>query len=321
MNSNRQLGRILWTLAVLLGSSTGVWAEPPEAAELIRQHDRNADGKLDREELQQALAQLFPTSPKFIRVERSPEGVPQSLATSIATYRTEDNRLQVDLIGAVHVADRVYYDKLNEQFQRYDAVLYELVAPEGTRVPRGGQKSQHPVGRMQEAIKNLLDLSFQLNHIDYGAANLIHADMSPEEFARSMEERGESFLQMLFRMLGQAAAQSGRSNQVSDTDLLFAFFSSDRALKLKRVMAAQFEDLDGQMQILDGPEGSTLISQRNKKALEVLRREVDRGRGKVAIFYGAGHMPDIARRLETEWGMHLEGEQWLTAWDMTGKRP
>ena len=116
-----------------------------------------------------------------------------------------------------------------------------------------------------------------------------------------MEERGESFLQLLFRMLGQAAAQSGRTNQASDTDLLFAFFARDRALKLKRVMAAQFEDLDGQMRVLDGPEGSTLISQRNKKALEVLRREVDRGHRKLAIFYGAGHMPDIARRLQEDW--------------------
>jgi hypothetical protein len=320
MNSNRQLAGILFATAVLLGCSAGVRGEPPEAAELIRRHDRDADGKLDRDELREALSRLFPSTPKFIRIERNAQGIPQSLDTSVATYRTRDGRLQVDLIGAVHVADQSYYEKLNEQFQHYDAVLYELVAPEGTRVPAGGAKSQHPVGRMQEAIKDLLDLSYQLNHINYGAANLIHADMSPDEFARSMEERGESFLQILFRMLGQAAAQSGRTNQVSDTDLLFAFFSSDRALKLKRVMAAQFEDLDGQMQILDGPEGSTLISQRNKKVLEVLRREIDRGRTKLAIFYGAGHMPDIARRLETEWEMQLASEQWLTAWDMSGKK-
>ena len=133
-----------------------------------------------------------------------------------------------------------------------------------------------------------------------------------------MEDRGESFLQLLFRMMGQAAAQAGREDQVSDTDLLFAFFSRDRALKLKRVMASQFEDLGGQMRVLEGPNGSTLITERNKKALEVLRREVQRGRRKVAIFYGAGHMPDLARRLQAEWRLQPQKEQWLTAWDMSG---
>ena len=227
---------------------------------------------------------------------------------------------EVDLIGAVHVADRKYYEKLNEQFRLYDAVLYELVAAEGTRVPQKGQRSQHPVGRMQEAIKTLLELSFQLNHIDYSAPNLVHADMSPEEFAKSMEERGESFLQILFRMLGQAAAQSGRADQINDADLLFAFFARDRALRLKRAMAAQFEDLDTQMRVLEGPQGSTLISQRNKKALEVLQREMDQGHRKLAIFYGAGHMPDMARRLQEDLGLRPDDElKWLTAWDMSSR--
>lgn len=305
-------------LAVIACGAVVVRAEPPDAAALISQHDHNADGKLDRTELEQALATLFPSSPQFVRVTRNERNVPQSLETSVVTYRARDGQLQVDLIGAIHVADRSYYEKLNAQFRQYDAVLYELVAPEGTRVPRGGQKSQHPVGRMQEAIKTLLDLSFQLNHIDYTAPNLVHADMSPEQFAESMEERGESFLQVVFRMMGQAAAQAGRGDQPSDADLLLALFARDRALKLKRVMAAQFEDLDGQMQIFEGPEGSTLISERNKRALEVLKREVDRGRHKLAIFYGAGHMPDMARRLEETWGLKATGQQWLTAWDMSG---
>ena len=45
----------------------------------------------------------------------------------------------VDLIGAVHVGEKAYYEALNKQFEDYDAVLYELVAPEGTRVPKGAK--------------------------------------------------------------------------------------------------------------------------------------------------------------------------------------
>ncbi len=315
IQGGRLYGPLLGT-ALAVGIGLAVYAEPPEATALIREYDRDADGKLDRDELHGALQSLFPTEPQFVRITRDQRKVPQSLETSIVPFQATDGGLQVDLIGAVHVGDREYYQKLNQQFRQYDAVLYELVAPEGTRIPAGGSKSQHPVGRMQEGIKTLLELSFQLNHIDYTAPNLVHADMSPDEFSKSMEDRGESFLQLLFRMMGQAAAQAGREDQVSDTDLLFAFFSRDRALKLKRVMASQFEDLGGQMRVLEGPEGSTLITERNKKALEVLRREVQRGRRKVAIFYGAGHMPDLARRLQAEWHLQPRKERWLIAWDM-----
>ena len=167
-----QSGRIygpLLGVALVVGGGLALYAEHPQATALIRDYDRDADGKLDRDELHRALRSLFPTDPQFVRITRDQRKVPQSLETSIVAFQAADGDLQVDLIGAVHVADREYYQKLNEQFRKYDAVLYELVAPEGTRIPSGGSKSQHPVGRMQEGIKTLLELSFQLNHIDYTA--------------------------------------------------------------------------------------------------------------------------------------------------------
>ncbi len=47
--------------------------------------------------------------------------------------------MQVDLIGAVHIAHREYFQLLNKKFRNYDAVLYELVAdPEAhSRVEAG----------------------------------------------------------------------------------------------------------------------------------------------------------------------------------------
>ncbi len=40
------------------------------------------------------------------------------------------NGLEVDLIGAIHIADKSYYDTLNESFKGYDALLYEMVGSE-----------------------------------------------------------------------------------------------------------------------------------------------------------------------------------------------
>ena len=98
--------------------------------------------------------------------------------------------------------------------------------------------------------------------------------------------------------------------------LLMALFDKNRALALKKAMAGQFENLGGTMLALDGPGGSTLVSERNKKALSVLRRELDAGKRKVAIFYGAGHMPDMAKRLEKDFGLVPTTTRWLVAWDM-----
>jgi len=66
---------------------------------------------------------------------------------------------------------------------------------------------------------------------------------------------------------------------------------------LKRVLAGQFEHMDSMMEALEGPDGSTIIAERNKVALETLKEQIAAGKLKIGIFYGAGHMPDMERRL------------------------
>jgi hypothetical protein len=99
-----------------------------------------------------------------------------------------------------------------------------------------------------------------------------------------------------------------------------ALFDKNRAMALKRVMAEQFEQLGGMLEVIDGPKGSTLISDRNKRALDVLRQQTDGGKKKLAIFYGAGHMPDMEKRLHDDFGLRKVETRWLKAWDLVGKR-
>ena len=260
--------------------------------------------------------------PLFVRLLRDEHDTPTALQTATVRFvapEAERQGLVVDLIGVVHIGEKEYYERLNEQFKQYDAVLYELVAPPGTRVPKGGAKSKHPVGQLQQLMKNVLELDFQLDHIDYHQQNFQHADMSPEDFAKSMADRNESFFELFLKMMAQGMVQQSKKGGggTSDAELLMALFDRNRALALKRLVAEQFEDLDGAMSALDGPEGSTLLTERNKKALEVLKQDIDGGQKRLAIFYGAGHMPDMAERLESEFGLKREGkEEWLTAWNM-----
>ncbi len=276
---------------------------------------------------------------EWVRLTKDDNGDPQALEVAIVRYmparlakqfagrvkegQLPESRHYVDLIGAVHVGDRAYYDKLNRQFRQYQALLYELVAPEGTRVERGrGTSNLHPVGAMQNSIKSMLELEHQLEMVDYMRPNFVHADMSPEEFGKSMTDRDESFLQMYMRMAGQAIAeQSGDPSQgfMMNFELLSALTSENKALKLKTTIAKQFASMESMLSGMSGPEGSTLITERNKRALDVLRKQQKMGKRKIGIFYGAGHLNDMHERLVKDFGMQPVAITWVEAWNLREK--
>ena len=275
-----------------------------------------------RAEDQDTTAEKPDARPKYIRISRDADENPLALQTAIVEFVPADpdkGDLRVDLIGAVHVGELSYYEALNKAFESYDVVLYELVAPDGTRVPKGGKSSGHPVAMLQNGLKGMLGLEHQLEQVDYSKENLLHADMSPEDFAKSMEDRNESFLGMFARMWGQAIAQqSTQKNRTSDIDVLAAMFSPNRSFAMKRVMAEQFENVEGVMEALEGKDGSTIITERNKVALKKLSEQIAAGKKKIAIFYGAGHLGDMEKRLlGDEFELKRSGEQWLDAWNLT----
>ncbi len=61
---------------------------------------------------------------KFTRFEADESGT--RLQTGVGSYYNRDG-VTVDLIGAIHIGDKAYYDRLNRRFTRYDAMLYEMV--------------------------------------------------------------------------------------------------------------------------------------------------------------------------------------------------
>jgi hypothetical protein len=257
---------------------------------------------------------------QFLRISRDKNNAPLALETAVVRLAPAgQSKPTVDLVAALHIADAAYYRQLNREFQGYDAVLYELVAPEGRNAPKpGSQPNDNPLSMLQNGMKDLLDLEFQLNGIDYTAKNMVHADMSPAQFARSMEQRGESIWSIVGRMMAYSMAKQGGADDISGGELLAAMFNKNRSLALKRLLAQQFQESEDALMALEGPNGSTLISGRNKVALDVLRKEVAAGKKKIAIFYGAGHMPDFQKRLGDDFGMKPVGTRWLAAWDLKG---
>jgi len=125
--------------------------------------------------------------------------------------------VRVDLVSAVHVADACYYRELQSRLARYDRVLYELVADKSRSPALPGQRWRPPpppprtpgsakragkglVGWVQRFTASTLQLSFQLEELDYSRANWYHADLDLQQFQRLQKQRGESLLALAAQM-------------------------------------------------------------------------------------------------------------------------
>jgi hypothetical protein len=301
----------VWQIAIGVASAQTATAKRPKTPDNLRPVDKE-DPKLGHD---------------WVRLEYDAAGDPIGMQTAIIRYtnanaktRGSTKPVEVDLIGAVHIGDDTYYQKLNDTFKQYDVLLYELVAPEGTKVERGrGTSNAHPLGAMQNGFKSMLELEHQLEKVDYTQPNFVHADMSPDEFMQSMKDRNESFLQMYFRLLGQAMAHQSEmqaKGESVDLDLITALFATDRPRRLKIMLAKQLSDMESLMVSLGGEQGSTIISERNKKALDVLKKQLSAGKKRIGIFYGAGHLNDMDERLRKDFQLEPAAITWLTAWNL-----
>lgn len=257
-------------------------------------------------------------NPEFMRVGEK-DGKPTALQTAVAKYKMPSadgtGDVEVTLIGAVHIAEATYYSRLNQLFRQYDSLLYEMVMDPDGGVPEPEERGLSPVSTIQVGMKSALQLAFQLDEIDYKAKNFVHADMTPREFFDAMESRKEGVLAMLFRSAGASLAQqsSGKSN---DLEVMAAMMSGDTK-GLRKAFALQMELADGQMAAIAGKDGkSVLITERNDAAFRVLKKELKDGKKKIGVFYGAGHLKDMHKKLEEEFGGKLVELQWLDAWDL-----
>jgi hypothetical protein len=251
----------------------------------------------------------------FMRLTEGDDAKPRALQVALAQYRDGQGRT-LDLVGAIHVADREYFEDLQDRFDDYDVVLYEMVGdPGGTGGPPASI-GLNLVGLLQGGMKDALGLAFQLEEIDYDRSNFVHADMTPAEFSDSMKRREESWTGTFLQLWAASAISQNAPSQ--QAHLLKVLFAKDRQMALKRMMAESLVDQAHVLEVLADEDGSVLITERNRKALSVLERELDRGARDLALFYGAGHLPDFHRRLTAEYGFKLRNVEWLDAWELRG---
>src|SRR5262249_23596192 len=219
---------------------------------------------------------------QFTRLSKDAKDRATSLDIAITSYVSADGATRVDLVGAIHIADKDYYHRLNKEFEKYDVVLYELVAPKDVRPERGSAGLYSPVA-------NMLELADQIAEVDYTKKNFVHADMSAGEVAESMKKRDEHWLKIVGQIIAQGVIEASDPNSSASNGALLAnlFSAKNPALAWKRTLAPQFADMEHSTTWLDGPDGSTIVTERNKVAMKVLDEQLKAGKKRVAIFYGA----------------------------------
>ncbi|MDO5554700.1 MAG: hypothetical protein Q4G68_13155 [Planctomycetia bacterium] len=267
----------------------------------------------------QAVAEVDQTE-EFIRLDTPNGSTIRGLLTPIhhMAGTINDREITVDLVAAVHYGEPEYYEELNRRFRDYDAVLFELVMPKSATVESepdpASRTTRSPlavIAVVQQWFGTTLGLTSQMEGIDYQASNFVHADMDAETFLAEILRKGEVFDFFYKTAIESFDAGEGVSDQ---TFLAAMLFAKDRRKTLRRLFARQLVQAFDVSSLSE--EESTLISARNQIALTRLREQAGAGKTHLAVFYGAAHLPDLQKRLETEFGFKRESTEWLHAWKM-----
>jgi hypothetical protein len=234
------------------------------------------------------------------------------MQAAVGRYVNDDGT-QVDLLSTMHIGEPAFFRGLAKQFPKYDAVLYELVAP------RGVPPTEEGVNDQQKRIAEDCELENQGPHMNYDRPNFVHADLSLEEIEKLEIARNGTFKGALGDGPGLKAARSkadtAGDQQVYDDKKAAEKASPAERVRLlrraySRILAVTVEPAPGKT----FPAGmDVLVGSRNDEVIRVLSKQISDGKKNLAIFYGAGHMMDLEHRL-FDMGFRRQSLTWQTAW-------
>jgi hypothetical protein len=177
-----------------------------------------------------------------------------------------------------------------------EADLETDVDPEAVVAPPAGDG-------LQAQLAAALNLAFQLDAIDYGREHYRCSDMAMDQVERALRERGSDF-----SVLEQTLAGSSLPAQLVRVLLgllRFADTMTDGAMSdmfkvLLMEMLSDERQIQAMMQEFDPGLGEVIIGERNAVVVDDLQAllDADDAPESIGVFYGAGHMDDLATRLE-----------------------
>jgi hypothetical protein len=242
-------------------------------------------------------------------------------------------------VGAVHIADGAYYRDVQRMLEQADVVLYEAVKSKDDGPPEPPEEDGQPSGirGLQMKLARGLGLQFQIDAINYRRPHFVHADLTVEEMDGEPEEgegagdepaKAGAEETKPRRRGGLPKELKGLEALVKMAEPLFAGIDrpaetpeAQRKVRARKKMFGQMlGNATAFLPLLFGKKlNDVLIVRRNAVVLKRLK-ELPAGTRTVAVFYGAGHLPDLERRITEELGYRRAGARWLTAWDVPDEK-
>jgi hypothetical protein len=212
----------------------------------------------------------------------------------------------VDLVGAVHIAEPRYYHHIQRRLDRADLVLYEKVIDEGARhhdpavVAKAQERSAY--GRLASS----LGLAMQISCIDYSRPHFRRSDMTIQEMFAMLEREmatgrddgaaanAHASMRRLERMLG------GRSPGMNSVLWMVGNSRSLQSRLRLDLVALGVPGGEADNPLRHSPRLRQLIEDnRNEHVIRDLQgvlREPEPHR-RIAVFYGSAHLADLETRL------------------------
>ncbi len=229
------------------------------------------------------------------------------------------------LVGVTHLGTTNYFAGLQRFLDAQSLVLFEGV---GATNKQFKMRGDHGFS-VQDEMARVLGLEFQLNAIDYSRDHFRNADLSLPQLARIFEQTtnaptgagGAASGQAEFNELVQVMEGSGLFGGLARLSLSLVGASprlqAATKVALIETLGALPEDLSRVPGMTPGLKHllAVLIEERNRTVVARLRSAL-RARPRpasVAVFYGAGHMTDLERRLRAALHYRPAEERWLTA--------
>lgn len=178
------------------------------------------------------------------------------------------------------------------------------------------EKEQEGAGEgIQTKLARAMGLKFQLAAIDYTHPSWRNSDLSIDEVEKKLEESGASG-DALFKMLDGSSFAS----KVLGFLLGFVEHNPELSLTVKVMMVEVLAHADDMMSMV-GKQAKgmdtlmkVIVQDRNQEVLKDLAAaSAEKPAPKsIALFYGAGHLPDLEQHLTDE-GYTYANTQWFTA--------
>jgi hypothetical protein len=236
-------------------------------------------------------------------------GDDQGLETGTARWHHDATDTTVFMVGVVHIADRSYFGQLQRFLDSCDLVLFEGVG-RGAADEADLQRLDTMM-QMQMSLRGALGLDFQKDCVDYDRPFWRNSDVPIDEVLAELESRGAALPTDNPLVAGLAKLVLGMAASGGERD---PAYRDSLKTRIGPILAKADEIFS--RPAMDGMRGA-ILEHRNAFVAEDLQRELAEGpRGRrIAVFYGAGHLPDLDDRLAAL-GLRFEGSAWHRAWDV-----